>query len=263
MQGDFTRRRGGAKARHFLFEWLPRMGGSLFKAGADLMWPRQCQGCGSTPDEGGRYLCWDCRAALPWIEPPYCARCGDPVTGFITNDYNCSLCAAREPAFDLARSAVRFRGGVKDWLHGFKYSNATHLASDLGQLLAAVVRVHYERERPDAVAYVPLYPVKERARTYNQARLLAAVLARELGLPLARGCLARVRDTVTQTHLTARQRSANVRDAFAVRHPEWVEGRHFLLVDDVMTTGATVNECARALKEAGSGRVLVTTVARG
>jgi ComF family protein len=158
---------------------------------------------------------------------------------------------------------VRFREGVKDWLHRFKYSHATYLASDLGKLLTAVVRAHYERERPDAVAYVPLYPVKERARTYNQARLLAEVLSRELGVPLARGCLERVRDTGTQTHLTARQRSENVRDAFAVRHPEWVEGRHFLLVDDVMTTGATVNECARALKAAGSGRVLVATVARG
>jgi ComF family protein len=158
---------------------------------------------------------------------------------------------------------VRFREGVKNWLHGFKYSNATHLASDFAKLLAAVVRVHYENERPDAVAYVPLFPVKERARTYNQARLLADALAGELQLPLMRGCLERVRDTGTQTHLTARQRAENVRDAFRVRHPEWVEGRHFLLVDDVMTTGATVNECARALKAAGAGRVLVVTVARG
>lgn len=235
----------------------------MWRPVADLFWPRQCEGCGAMPDEGGRYLCWDCRAGLPWIEPPYCSRCGDPINGAITNDYVCSLCAAREPAFDLARSAVRFREGIKDWLHRFKYSNATYLAPDFGRMLAATVRVHYERERFDAVAYVPLYPVKERARTYNQARLLAAALGREMGLPLARGCLERVRDTGTQTHLTARQRAENVKDAFRVRHPEWAEGRHFLLVDDVMTTGATVNECARALKAAGSGRVMVMTVARG
>lgn len=240
-----------------------RAGGDLVRSLADLFWPRQCEGCGAVPDAGSHYLCWDCRAGMPWIEPPYCDRCGDPVSGVITNSYLCSLCSAREPAFDRARSAVRFRGGVKDWLHRFKYSHATHLSRDLGSVLAAMVRAHYGQETPDAVAYVPLHAVKERSRTYNQARLLAGELARGMGLPLARGCLERTRDTGTQTHLTARQRALNVEGAFRVRSPEWVEGRNFLLVDDVMTTGATVNECARALKAAGAGRVLVATVARG
>lgn len=249
--------------RQSVSERVWQTGESLVRSLADLLWPRRCEGCGNPPGEGGGHLCWDCRAQLPWIEPPYCDRCGDPVTGAITNDYLCSLCTAREPAFDRARSAVRFRGGVKDWLHHFKYSHATHLSADLGALLAAAVRAHYGHEKPDAVAYVPLYAVKERTRTYNQARLLAAALAREMKLPLARSCLERVRDTGTQTHLTARQRAMNVEGAFRARCPEWVEGRQFLLVDDVMTTGATVNECARALKEAGAGRVLVVTVARG
>ncbi len=240
-----------------------RQAGNLLDAFADLVWPRHCECCGGMPDAGGRFLCWDCRSRLPLIDPPYCSRCGDPVPGCISHDYLCSLCTAREPGFDAARSAVRFRGEVKDWLHRFKYSHATHLAHDLGALLAAVVRVHYGKEEPDAVTYVPLHPVKERMRTYNQSRLLAAVLAYELKIPLARGCLERVRDTGSQTHLTARQRGANVAGAFLARYPEWVESRRFLLVDDVMTTGATVNECAKALKDAGAARVVVATVARG
>lgn len=240
-----------------------RAGRGLLRSLADLLWPRNCEGCGRVPEEGGGYLCWDCRSRLPWIGSPYCRRCGDPVEGAITGEYLCSICTAREPFFDAARSAVRFRDGVKDWLHRFKYSQATHLAGDLGALLAALVQAHYADAHPDAVAYVPLHPLKERERTYNQSGLLAQALAAHMGLPVARACLERVRNTVSQTHLTARQRGANVAGAFQARYPEWVESRRFLLVDDVMTTGATVNECARALKAAGAAQVLVATVARG
>lgn len=209
------------------------------------------------------HLCWDCLAALEIIHPPFCGRCGDPVDGAITRDYVCSFCANRPPAFDLARSAARYRHALKGMLHRFKYSSAVYLAPDLATLLQSCVCVHYNTEALDAVAWVPLHPARERARTYNQSGLLAAALARRLNLPTARGCLARLRDTATQTHLSARERSANVRGAFAVQNPEWVDGRRFLLVDDVMTTGATVNECARALKGAGAAKVFVVTVARG
>lgn len=229
----------------------------------DLVWPRTCEGCGGKAGETARHLCWDCLASLPLIEAPFCSRCGDPVEGDIVRDYVCSACVDREPAFDRARSAVRFRGIVKDVLHRFKYSAATHLSHDLGTVLQACVRSHYGSLPLDAVAYVPLHAVKQRARTYNQARLLAGELARALRLPLADGCLMRERDTGTQTHLSARERLRNVRGAFRVRHPGWVHGRRFLLIDDVMTTGATVGECARVLKEAGAAAVYVVTVARG
>ena len=229
----------------------------------DLMWPRSCQVCGQPAGDAARYLCWDCLSALPLIEAPFCSRCGDPVEGQITRDYICSLCVDREPAFDSARSALRFRGGIKDVLHQFKYSHATHMAQDLATLLHACVRTHYSRETFDAVTFVPLHPVKERSRTYNQARLLAASLARRMDIPLASVCLRRVRDTGTQTHLNMRERARNVGGAFAARYPEWIEGRNFLLVDDVMTTGATVHEVAKILKGVGGGRVCVVTVARG
>ena len=110
---------------------------------------------------------------------------------------------------------------------------------------------------------VPLHGRRQRDRTYNQARLLARDLARELQLPLAARCLVRVRSTESQIHLNARQRRANVRGAFQVRESEWVTGRSVLLIDDIMTTAATVNECSRVLKEAGAAAVHVLTVARG
>ena len=167
------------------------------------------------------------------------------------------------PAFDQARSALRFKGGIKDVLHGFKYSNATHMAFDLATLLHACVQTHYANDPFDAVSFVPLHPAKDRSRTYNQARLLAENLARLMNLPLACGCLARIRETGTQTRLNMRARAKNVAGAFQPECPQWIEGRNFLLVDDVMTTGATISECSRVLKEAGAARVCAVTVARG
>ncbi len=229
----------------------------------DLIWPRSCEICGAPPGQVGNYLCWDCLTALPLIQAPYCSCCGDPVDGAITRDYRCSLCVDRKPAFDLARSALRFKGGIKDVLHRFKYSNATHMTSDLATLLHACVNTHYAHEQFDAVGFVPLHPVKARSRTYNQAQLLAGKLAGLMKLPLAQGCLSRIRETGTQTRLNMKARAKNVAHAFQVDCPEWVEGRNFLLVDDVMTTGATCGSVAKVLKEAGAARVCVVTVARG
>ena len=115
----------------------------------------------------------------------------------------------------------------------------------------------------DAVTSVPLYPKRERERGYNQAALLGEALARRVGIPFRRRLLGRRRATATQTHLTAAQRVHNVRGVFSVAWPGRVRGARIVLVDDVMTTGATVNECARALQEAGAASIMVLTVARG
>jgi ComF family protein len=197
------------------------------------------------------------------VEPPFCARCGDPVEGAVAHAYVCSWCVDRAPHFDLARSAARYHGTLQAILQQFKYGAATHLRRDLAGLLQACVQTHYGREHFDAVAFVPLHHRKERERTYNQSRLLAGELARGLRLPVAWRCLVRSKATATQTRLSAADRAENVRNAFRVREPAWVEGRRLLLVDDVMTTGATVNECARMLKQAGAARVCVATVGRG
>ena len=158
---------------------------------------------------------------------------------------------------------MRFRGVVPGLLHRFKYGAATHLVPDLGGWLEACVRTEYPRATFDVVAFVPLYPSRERQRTYNQAALLAGELARRLGLPVAARCLRRTRDTGTQTHLSARARAANVRGAFAAVQPAWIDGRRFLLVDDVMTTGSTLAEAAGVLMAAHAASVHVVTVARG
>jgi ComF family protein len=128
--------------------------------------------------------------------------------------------------------------------------------------MQSAVEAHYNVSEIDLVGYVPLYPARRRERGFNQAQLLARGLAQRLGKPLMRRCLVRTRSTETQTHLTAAERLTNVRGAFKARWRRWIEGKRVLLVDDVMTTGATVSECARALKKGGAHHVKVVTVAR-
>jgi len=181
----------------------------------------------------------------------------------VGHEYSCTFCRSRPPAFERARSAARYRGSLRNVLQAFKYGGATCLSRELVAWLHACVTAHYDGLRFDGVAAVPLYARRERSRGYNQAALLAKGVANRMGVPFAAGCLQRVRATRTQTELKARERRQNVKGAFRVAHADWVDGRRILLVDDVMTTGATVSECSRVLRTAGAASVHVATVARG
>lgn len=229
----------------------------------DMAYPRSCAGCGGPTADAEGFLCWNCLSAIPFVQLPFCARCGDPIEGRVDHAYTCYTCTADEIHFERARSAVRYRGVAQQVLRAFKYDAALWLQPDLDRLLHGCVESQFTDLEADAVAAVPLYAARERERGFNQAALLAAALAHRMRKPFLPGVLRRVRPTPTQTHLTAPQRAANVKDAFEVRKPAWIEGQRLLLVDDVMTTGATVNECARILKEGGAARVYVATLARG
>lgn len=235
----------------------------IWRTMMDLLYPRTCAGCEGevAPDE--HHFCWDCAAGLTYVQPPYCALCGDPVEGSVDGAFTCYLCGREKPHFDQARSVARHRGVLRSLLHDFKYRDALWLQKDLVRLLEACVRAHYNVEEVDAVAFVPLHRVRRRERGFNQSELLARGLARVLGRPLLRTCLVRTRATGSQTNLTARERATNVRNAFRTRWGFRLGGRRILLVDDVMTTGATVSDCARALKEGGAAKVVVVTIARG
>lgn len=214
-------------------------------------------------DESGS-LCWDCRAEVKVVQVPFCERCGDPVPGAISGPYECAGCRKIRPAFDWARSAVRYEGVAKNCLRRFKYHAGLWLLDDLVDWLVALWRVCPATARiADCVLPVPLYPRRRKERGFNQSALLAQRLARRIGIPFQGRLLRRWKPTATQTHLTAVQRLHNVSGVFSVSWPCAVRGRKILLVDDVMTTGATVSECARALKGAGADSVMVLTVARG
>ena len=229
----------------------------------DLVFPRHCIGCGRSVDRSRGHICWECFRRIELRESGLCQVCGLKIEGRITHEFTCSVCRDHPPAFDAARSAARFGGVLREVLHQFKYGQATCLCEDLADLLQGCVLAHYALEAVDLVVPVPLHGQKQRDRGYNQAALLASALASRLACPYAGDLLTRTRDTPTQTRLHVAQRRQNVRHAFAVRGPEWVRGRTVVLVDDVMTTGATLSEVAATLKRAGAWRVWGATVARG
>ncbi len=242
---------------------MPMSVGSALSLLLDFVYPRPCAACGHTVHQRGRHLCWECWREISVIGFPYCSWCGDPVGGQVDSTYVCSWCRRSPPAYDRARSAASYDGPLQHCVKAFKYGRATHLVRELGSILETCVDVHYAGEILDAVTYVPLLGRRRRERTFNQSHLLAGHVARHLGLELSDCGLYRTRATPSQALLNAVARKRNVEGAFAVKPTGWVSGRSLLLVDDIMTTGATVDAVASALKEAGAHRVWVATVGRG
>jgi ComF family protein len=212
------------------------------------------------------YFCPDCRAAVMPLEHPLCPRCGVMFKGRSGEDHLCSRCLEQPPPFHMARAAFAYDRSLVDVIHCFKYKGKTQLAGPLGILLWRTFLRYWGDGTVDLILPVPLHGRRLRQRGFNQADLLVRgwkTLARHSALPpVASAVLRRTRTTRPQAGLGRRERESNIREAFRVRHPERVRGRHVLLIDDVVTTGATVGECARQLLASGAGRVDVLALAR-
>ena len=229
-----------------------------------LFYPEVCALCrdeAASAREG--FVGDNCRKQVQFVRPPLCQRCGLPFEGDLTTSFECNNCREMELFFTSARAAVVAKTAVLEAIHHFKYSRALWFENFLAGLLVAEAAPVLRGQNWNAILPVPLHPLKEREREFNQAELLAAQLSRATGIPLNTKLLCRVKATVTQTHLRRDQRATNMRGAFAAREGVKLNGERFVVVDDVLTTGATTNECARALREAGAGDVCVWTVARG
>ena len=231
----------------------------------DILYPRVCPICGGMSDRAGRHICWKCFSALPFntVDKPHCVRCGKVPEGDVAADFLCDACRLETPAFDLARTALPFHSEARDLIHILKYKKGIWIANDLADILEGCARAHFNVGDIDLVLPVPLSPLKFRKREYNQSALLAKSLSKHLNAPCSTRLLERVRDTPTQTHLTVTGRKNNVKGAFAVTDPPSVRARTILIVDDVMTTGATLGEIAATLKAAGAWRVWALAIARG
>jgi competence protein ComFC len=234
------------------------------EAGLAFFYPPTCQICGNartTPAEG--FVCGGCRGKTRFIVRPFCERCGRPYEGAITGQFECGSCADTELHFSSARSAVAARDVVLEVIHRYKYQRALWFEVFLADLLVHQAKPELARERWDAIVPMPLHPTKEREREFNQAERLARRLSRATGIPVNKRLVRRVVATRTQTRLNRQERLANVRNAFAMRNGDGLDGARIVLVDDVFTTGATSSACARALRAGGAGEVCVWTVARG
>jgi ComF family protein len=228
----------------------------------DLVLPPRCLRCGLAVDSQGR-LCAECWRSLTFLGPPQCRLCGYPLPHALPEAPLCGECAREAPAYDRARAALRYDDGARRLILAFKHADRTDIAPAFGVWLArAGAELLAEAE---LIAPVPLHRFRLLKRGYNQAAILAQALAKATALPLIPDLLQRQRATASQQGLSGRARLENVTPAAFRVHP-WqrgrVEGRAVMLIDDVLTTGATVGACARVLRRAGASRVDVLTLAR-
>jgi ComF family protein len=230
---------------------------------ADILFPPLCHACREfIPDSGRMHICSRCLERSGPVRSPLCTICGIPFFTEGGEDHPCGGCLADPPPFAAARGAVYFEGPVRELVHGFKYNRRIHHRKPLALLTAERLFPVVREWDPELVIPVPLHLRKVRERGFNQALLLGEVLSREWGLPLSRRNLQRIRWTEPQIGLRDAARQDNVKGAFCLSEPGEIRGRKILLVDDVLTTGSTVAECARVLGAAGAAAVHVATVAR-
>jgi len=233
----------------------------LFQAAISLLYPATCTICGNNI-RADTYLCDSCEAKIVRILPPFCDACSEPFEGSITSVFTCANCAHRAIYFDAAVAAYRGRGIVREIIHEFKYRRQMHLRHLVAQWLRAALNDGRLRDISfDLIVPVPLHPARRRERGFNQASLLAESLRWDTSMP-CRPVLERIRYTTTQTALDRSERMENLHNAFRLRKSADVRGLRVLLIDDVLTTGSTLSECARVLKRAGAISVHAATAAR-
>jgi len=234
---------------------------SLLRGVASLLYPPSCTICAASVDLD-EYLCHECEAKISRIVPPFCAKCSEPFDGAITTSFACANCAHRTLHFEAAVSAYRARGIVRHVILNFKYGRQIHLRHLVVRWLVAALDDERIRERRfDAIVPVPLHPARQRERGFNQAGVLAEWLSTHMAVPL-RPVLQRIRYTTTQTAFDRSERMQNLRGSFRLRKNADVRRLRVLLIDDVLTTGSTLSECARTLKKAGAQSVYAATAAR-
>ena len=217
----------------------------------DLLFPPRCGGC----QTAGSLWCAACRAAAQPIEPPWCEKCGEP---FVT-DRLCANCRNHPLVIEKIRSVALFDGVLRQAIHRFKYERLSGLAEPFGNMLADYWQA--SQLSADWLIPVPLHPSRERDRGYNQSELLARYLARRVDVPVSGKGLRRTRATAVQMTLNAAERRQNVAGAFECVEVR-VRGARVVIIDDVGTTGATLDACAQAVLKAGAVSVMGLTLAR-
>jgi competence protein ComFC len=234
---------------------------------ASVIFPAPCRICGELLENASRIpLCPNCLACLAPYAGPTCQRCGRPIVSAVMSEGCaeplCNICRRGLYDFDFARSAGSYTPTVARAIVLLKYEELVPLGRWFARRLVEVARAHAEECAADVVVPVPLHPGRLRERGYNQAELIARPLARELRLPCRSYLLVRTRPRPDKLTLTLRERWRSVRGAYAIRQGRRVDNLRVLLVDDVLTTGATLDACSRALRRGGASYIAALTVAR-
>lgn len=235
----------------------------------DWLYPPRCRGCGNRiHGRDAECFCGACWQQIRLIAHPLCDICGRPFPDASGADHVCGACLSRPPAFTQARAWACYpRQEAEDHplrqaIQRFKYGRKVSLGKPLGRVLAQACRAWVREWKVDVIIPVPLHPKRLRWRGFNQSVLLARQVSRICEVRVDPFLLKRNVETPPQTQLSEEERRGNVRGAFSVNAEKSAENRSVLLLDDVYTSGATVNECSRCLKRAGAKEVYVLTLAR-
>ncbi len=242
---------------------------SVFRGLLDIIYPPRCAVCGaflihekSLKGNGARGFCSRCLSDFHKIRPPYCTICGKPFISENQEDHLCEDCLRKHPYYEALRAPYVYEGAMLEAIHLFKYGGKRHLSKSLGALIARFAAEWLGEEGGLLSMPVPLHPKRLRERGFNQSLLLCKYVSLWLDAELDSLSLRRVRYTQPQTTLGRKERLKNVRRAFVLKNQGSLRGKKVLVVDDVTTTGSTMNECARVLKRAGAEKVFALTLAR-
>ncbi|MFP4573015.1 MAG: ComF family protein [Desulfobacterales bacterium] len=250
--------------------------GRLIDPGANVSQTETTDPAGLLPETVFRqtmkeHLCQSCLENFTPLRSPCCTRCGEPFKSRLGEDHLCSDCITRKKHFVFARAFAVYEGAILELIHTYKYKGRTRLAKPLAALLYDTFIRHFSKAGIDTAIAVPLHEKRLRNRGFNQAHLMIRHWHKILQdntqrsnpeITVETGSLVRRKNTVTQTGLERSQRIKNIKNAFAVKSFEQIAGKTVLLVDDVFTTGSTVEECARVLDNAGAAGIYVLTLAR-
>jgi len=232
----------------------------------DVLFPPSCTNCYGLVESNGagfRFLCTSCARKLTLVRSPHCTTCGYPFYGALEENAGCVHCETLKPLFREGRTLGLLNGPLRRIVHALKYERALHVLRDIAALLR--LNPYFHGFLSDAVLVpVPLHPRKERERGFNQAQLLAESFADDLSATIVKPLIRRVIDTPSQTRLDRAQRKDNLKNAFAMDDAIHVKaGQRYVLVDDVFTTGATLNACASVLRKRGVTVLDVATLGHG
>lgn len=239
------------------FSRLTRFFVSYFNKSIDYILPHRCISCRElTRDDEG--LCSACFMKLNFIANPYCAKCGTPFDFEIKSKVFCGKCLTNPPEYTLARALLKFDFQSKQLIHNFKYNDATASAKLFAKLLAA--RYIDDFSDVDIIVPVPMHRIKRIFRHYNPAQILATELGKKLNIKVIQDLLIKVRWTKAQTTLSKKERETNLHGSIKCSADYNLSGKKILLVDDMRTTGATSENCIKALKKCNAAQIKLVTI---
>ncbi len=237
---------------------------SILKSLINLFYPLKCQICKTKLyPENIWHICRNCMHKIRINLPPHCKRCGRTISFNLSNKQICNECNNSEFYFDRAWVVCEYKDVIKECIHLFKYNKKIRLLNLLSKLMHNFIESFINIDKIDIITAVPVHKSKLRAREFNQSQLIAESIAKRFNKPIIKENLNKIKSTPAQVQLNRNKRLSNLKDAFKVKDISTYKNKTVLLIDDVLTTGSTINECAKVLKEAQANKVYALVLARG